>query len=83
MSLKSNKVKNDVLKRQAHVGDLNVKHLHAELQRFDMLIQREVRRFQLAGQDTTATFRGRFISDAKANALVARPFAITWEQHSR
>ncbi len=68
------------MKSAAPVGDLNHKHLHAELQRIDLLIQREVRRFQLAGQDPSDTFRGLFISDTKANALVARPFASSWGQ---
>ncbi|MCA1553989.1 MAG: hypothetical protein LC737_06390, partial [Chloroflexi bacterium] len=78
--MKTNKVKTDVTKSAVAVGDLNPNHLHAELQRIDLLIQREVRRFQLAGQDPLDTFRGLFISDAKANALVARPFATSWGQ---
>jgi hypothetical protein len=60
--------------------DLNfdLKYLQAELSRIDLLIQRQVRRWQLAGQDPTDAFRGLHLSDEEAQALVARPFCSNW-----
>jgi hypothetical protein len=60
--------------------DLNLKHLQAELARIDALLRREVRRWQLAGQDPTDSFRGLYVSDTQADALLARPFAGSWGQ---
>ncbi len=60
--------------------DLNLRHLQAELARIDTLLRREVRRWQLAGQDPSESFRGLYISDAQADALLARPFAGSWGQ---
>ncbi len=60
--------------------DLNFKHLQAELTRIDVLIHREVRRWQLAGQDFTDSFRGQYISDVEANGLLQRPLATSWGQ---
>lgn len=60
--------------------DLNfdLKHLQAELSRIDLLIQRQIRRWQLAGQDPTDAFRGLHLPDEEAEALVARPFSSNW-----
>jgi hypothetical protein len=60
--------------------DISLKHLEAELVRIDVLIHREIRRWQLAGQDPTDAFRGQYVSDAEANALVKRPFGTSWGQ---
>ncbi|RME99554.1 MAG: ATP-binding protein [Chloroflexi bacterium] len=60
--------------------DLNLIHLQAELARIDVLVRREVRRWQLAGQNPDHSFRGLHISDAEANRLLARPFATSWGQ---
>jgi len=60
--------------------DLSLEHLQAELIRVDLLMHREVRRWQLAGQDPTDSFRGQYISDAEADALLQRPFATSWGQ---
>jgi hypothetical protein len=60
--------------------DLSLAHLQAELARLDVRIQREVRRWQLAGQDPTDTFRGLKISDEEAQGLLARPFGASWGQ---
>jgi AAA+ superfamily predicted ATPase len=54
--------------------------LQAELARIDIMIQREVRRWQLAGQDTADVFRGLYVSDAQANALLDRPVFQNWGQ---
>ena len=59
-------------------ADLSVQHLHAELARIDILIHREVRRWQLAGQDPTDAFRGQYVSDTDANMLLMRPFGTSW-----
>jgi hypothetical protein len=60
--------------------DPSLEHVQAELARLDLLIQREVRRWQLAGQDPSDTFRGLYVSDDEASALLARSFASNWGQ---
>ncbi len=60
--------------------DLNLAHLQAELARIDVLIQREVRCWQLAGQDPADTFRGLYVSEAEVQSLLARPFSSNWGQ---
>ena len=59
-------------------ADLNLQHLQAELKRIDVLIRREVRRWQLAGQDPSDDFRGLYLSGDQAEALSARPFGAGW-----
>ncbi|MEP7359689.1 MAG: ATP-binding protein, partial [Anaerolineales bacterium] len=58
--------------------DLSLAYLQAELARIDVLIQREVRRWQLAGQDPNDTFRGLRVSDEEAVGLLGRPFGASW-----
>jgi AAA+ superfamily predicted ATPase len=58
--------------------DISLQHLQAELARIDLLIQRAVRRWQLAGQDAADTFRGLYVSDAEAGLLLQRPFGANW-----
>ena len=58
--------------------DLSLKHLQAELAHIDILIQRQVKRWQLAGQSPEESFRGLYISDLEANRLVGRPFGTNW-----
>ncbi|NOZ06905.1 MAG: ATP-binding protein [Chloroflexi bacterium] len=58
--------------------DLSLSHLQAELARIDVLLRREIRRWQMAGQDQNDAFRGLYISDDEANALLDRPFAASW-----
>ena len=60
--------------------DLSLQHLQAELARIDVLIRREVLRWQLAGQDPTDTFRGLYISDAEVGGLLAQSFGDNWGQ---
>ncbi len=60
--------------------DLNVAYLQAELARIDLLIQFEVRRWQAAGQDMNDAYRGMYISDGEANALLAQPPRTSWGQ---
>jgi AAA+ superfamily predicted ATPase len=58
--------------------DVSVAHLEAELARIDVLIHRQARLWQLAGQDPGDAFRGQYVSDAEANMLLQRPFGANW-----
>jgi AAA+ superfamily predicted ATPase len=60
--------------------DLSLRHLQAELARIDLLIHREVRRWQLADQDPGDSFRGLHVGDAEATMLLQRPFGTSWGQ---
>jgi hypothetical protein len=60
--------------------DLSLAHLQADLARIDLRIQREVRRWQLAGQDPTDTFRGLKVTDQEVLGLLARPLGASWGQ---
>jgi ATP-dependent 26S proteasome regulatory subunit len=60
--------------------DLSISHLQAEFARLDVLIQREIKRWQLAGQDPADGFRGLYISDDDAERILARPFGNSWGQ---
>lgn len=68
------------MSHQATPDDLNLRYVYTELQRIDALIQREVRRWQLAGQNPTDDFRGLYLSDGQATALSERPFGTSWGQ---
>ncbi len=54
--------------------------MQAELARLDARLQREVYRWRLAGQDSDDSFRGLKVSEAEAEALLARPLASSWGQ---
>ncbi len=58
--------------------DPSLQHLLLELAQVDLLLQREVARWQAAGQDPEDDFRGLYISDAVAQALLELPFGATW-----
>ena len=60
--------------------DLSLQHVQAELARIDLLIRRDVLRWQLAGQDPDDKFRGLHLSDAQINTLLERPIATSWGQ---
>jgi hypothetical protein len=60
--------------------DLSLQHLQASLARIDLFVQREVTRWQLAGQDPTDQFRGLKISEEQAADLLARPLGTSWGQ---
>ena len=64
----------------APASDLDLDHLKRELARIDVLIRREVGRWQMAGQDPGDGFRGLKTSDVEADALLARPLATSWGQ---
>ncbi len=61
-------------------ADLDLQYLYAELQHIDVLIQCEVRRWQLAGQNPQDDFRGLYLSDEQATALTERPLGRSWGQ---
>ena len=61
-------------------GDLSFQHLQAELQRIDLLIQRQVLCWQKAGQDPRDAFRGLYIADSEAAALLEHPLGANWGQ---
>ena len=65
------------LKNQIEI-DLSLKHLLAELGRVDLLLQRQIQRWQQAGQDPGDAFRGLYISDQEAQALMSRPVTYNW-----
>jgi hypothetical protein len=60
------------------VSDLSLQHLQAQLARIDILIQHELRRWQIAGQDPNDAYRGLYVSDKQADALMARAFTTHW-----
>ena len=62
--------------------DISFRHLEAGLARIHVLIQRQVRRWQLAGQDPNDTFRGLYVSDNEVNELLDRPLATNWGEKS-
>ncbi len=55
-------------------------YLQAELTRIDRLIRFEVQRWQASGQNLDDHFRGLYITDEEAGALLDRPFASSWGQ---
>ncbi len=64
----------------APAPDLSLDHLQAELARLDVRIQREIHRWQLAGQDPTDAFRGLKVTDQEVQGLLERPFGSSWGQ---
>jgi AAA+ superfamily predicted ATPase len=64
--------------RRPQTSDLSLEHLQAELRRIDLFVGREIRRWQLAGQDPADAFRGLHVSGEEAVRLLGRPFAASW-----
>jgi hypothetical protein len=60
--------------------DFTMRHLQAELARLDLLLQRMIRHWRLAGQDPTDSFRGLYVADAEVDQLLARPLSSNWGQ---
>ncbi|MBE7555650.1 MAG: ATP-binding protein [Anaerolineales bacterium] len=60
--------------------DIDLEHIRAELTGIDLRIQREIRRWQLAGQDPADAFRGLYVADAEAEVLLGRPLGYSWGQ---
>ncbi|MBN2393304.1 MAG: ATP-binding protein [Anaerolineae bacterium] len=61
-------------------NDLSLQYLQVELARVELLVRRDVLRWQLAGQDTDDEFRGLHLSNAQINALLDRPLGTSWGQ---
>ena len=60
--------------------EMDIWHLKAELARIDILIRREVRRWQMAGQNPDDAFRGLVVSDVDAEQLAQMPLGGNWGQ---
>jgi hypothetical protein len=58
--------------------ELSLKHLYAEFARLDLMLQRQIARWRASGQDPTDAFRGLYISDQEASALMNRPLGGNW-----
>jgi len=58
----------------------NLQFLQLELARIDSYIRREVRRWQLAGEDPNNPFRGFAISNENIERILTRPFGTSWGQ---
>lgn len=58
--------------------DLDWCYLLVELKRIDLLIQRQVSLWQMAGQDPQDDLRGLYLTDQGINSLIHRPFASHW-----
>ncbi|MCX6045129.1 MAG: ATP-binding protein [Chloroflexi bacterium] len=56
------------------------RYLQAEFARIDIIIQREVRRWVLAGQDPNDDYRGLYVTQLEAQQLLDRPFGVSWGQ---
>ncbi len=67
--------------RSTSPEDLSFLHLQAELNRIDLLIRRLVLRWQRAGQDPRDAFRGLYIPDSEASALLEHPLGAHWGQY--
>ncbi len=61
-------------------SDLSLQYLQVELARIELLVRRDVLRWQLAGQDPDDEFRGLHLSDMHINALLDRPLGTSWGQ---
>jgi SpoVK/Ycf46/Vps4 family AAA+-type ATPase len=59
---------------------LTWQHLQIELTRIDLLIQRQVWLWTLAGQDPGDSFRGLKVSAEEVAGLLARPIGSNWGQ---
>ena len=66
--------------RTRSLAGIDSYHLQIELQRVDLRLQRAVQLWQLAGQNPDDAFRGLYVSDDEANALLARPVSANWGQ---
>jgi hypothetical protein len=58
--------------------DRSLQHLQLELSRINLLVHRQVRLWQLAGQDPEDAFLGLIVSDQEASRLTKVPLAYGW-----
>ena len=59
-------------------NDLSLNHLQVELTRIDLLLQRAIQCWRLAGQEPADNFRGLYVSDSEVDSLLARPLGGSW-----
>ncbi len=57
---------------------LDREYLRAGLARLDLFMRRAAQRWQLSGQNPADDFRGLYVSDQEAAALLDRPFGAGW-----
>jgi hypothetical protein len=67
-----------VSERAGLVTRVGERHLQLRLQGIDLRLERAVRLWQQAGQDPNDAFRGLYVSDEQASALLTRPLASGW-----
>ncbi len=58
--------------------EINDPYLQAELARIDIILRREISRWQAAGQDPQDAFRGLAVSDQDAVIIADLPFGANW-----
>ncbi len=76
--MKSTNLENKSISRLAPESDLSMRHLQAELARLDILLRRQIARWQQAGQDPADAFRGLYISDQEVITHLNRPLGGNW-----
>ena len=64
-------------------AEINDQYIQSELTRVDLLVVREVQRWQSAGQDQNDDFRGLTISDQDAEEIASQPLGGNWGQNGR
>lgn len=64
------------------LAELSLMHLQAKLARLDVILHRQVRLWQLAGQDPNDSFRGLYIPDTQVNGLMARRLCGYWGEQA-
>lgn len=64
-------------------GYSNLECLQIELERIDLLIRREVRRWALVGQDPTDDYRGLYVSALEAETLLLQGVGRSWGQSTQ
>jgi hypothetical protein len=62
------------------VSNINIRYLQLALAQLDILLRREVWRWQLAGQNPDDALRGQYISEEEVIGLLERPLATSWGQ---
>jgi ATP-dependent 26S proteasome regulatory subunit len=59
-------------------AELNLRYLHAEMSRIDVLVRSAVARWQQAGRDPNDAFRGLVVGPAEVEGLLAQPAGGSW-----
>jgi len=58
--------------------DINLRYIKAELKYIDILLQKQVRLWELAGQNREDAFRGLYISGEEVQDILEQPFGGNW-----